>query len=1026
MKKALYLLVSLTTSIIAIAGDIIPSCGYDINDRFETKKIMGRDCWFFPGYLKSSEEAQAIFQLGHLERLALWGEPTIERAAKTGKGYCAGNPLAKLLYERFNDKKIPAIGPIYTWHEDKWENDRIVLKENSPACEYLEETAKKDNFLGWIAYNEWSTAFGWFMSYNTKEKVDGITVPIEKAGAVLGLQMFKNWELPPKSRKDFEEAACYSWKCVNNTYNYNTSLMVGSKLWAFHWGAMWQCKSIIMENRTPGANNVLAQSLARGAARMSGKPWGYLPATDWYSTMAPMIGSVIPDMKRQGTRGWQYLNASLCRRLWYYNVMGNPTLLLDEAASYRYIDMENDGTYKLTWYGEICQEIFDFADTFKNRGISYTPVRIVMGWLNGTSPRGSKAFGLFDYTPGEHMTRELLNRVIFPTKEDEETEANMFGPTPYGDLYDLLRIGAPQGPLPLELLENYKILFCTGELYLTMPEKKRLEEYVTQGGVLVINTEQAKGHFNSFFLGAEISDENKEADSMKCILDGKELKSGKFTYSPLKPLKDTAIIYEIKGAPVVTRSGCGKGFVIAVGAHWMLENMITEKTYRGKIYDTRRTILPLAGDILERFTKSLIPLQLEGENIKDRILYSLNRKGKGWVVSVYNNSGRITQGVKGPELIDITKNTTVKLLINDPVIKYAVEWLSREIEPITESSKKRFIEMELVPGDFKIFELRPDEIPPIEIERKVNFALNKITTSSSSTVNNPPRLAVDGKTDIHYGWRSKSTCPQWIMVDLSREEDINAVKVITAWSENNIYCNRTYQYTVSVSMDSKSWTTVIDESENIQPASKSGLYRRFAPVKARYVKLDVTLNSYMQGAQVVELAVYGDKIEKEQLPWMQNPGKLKMPLEIEMLKKEIYLSDMKPESWKQGWKELTMDAECFRCNKIKIRGTTFEKGLGTHANSEIIYRLNPADGWKYFTAYAGIDDIAADSPGTVKFMVYVDGKLVYQTDTVTSRFRAIPVWANIEGAKELKLVVNDSDDGVEGDIADWADANIRK
>ena len=38
----------------------------------------------------------------------------------------------------------------------------------------------------------------------------------------------------------------------------------------------------------------------------------------------------------------------------------------------------------------------------------------------------------------------------------------------------------------------------------------------------------------------------------------------------------------------------------------------------------------------------------------------------------------------------------------------------------------------------------------------------------------------------------------------------------------------------------------------------------------------------------------------------------------------------------------------------------------------------------------------------------------------------VPVWANLEGVRELKLVVSDCDDGINGDIADWADACLRK
>ena len=39
---------------------------------------------------------------------------------------------------------------------------------------------------------------------------------------------------------------------------------------------------------------------------------------------------------------------------------------------------------------------------------------------------------------------------------------------------------------------------------------------------------------------------------------------------------------------------------------------------------------------------------------------------------------------------------------------------------------------------------------------------------------------------------------------------------------------------------------------------------------------------------------------------------------------------------------------------------------------------------------------------------------------------AAPVWADLTGVRELKLVVDDCGDGIYGDIADWVDPVLRK
>ena len=64
--------------------------------------------------------------------------------------------------------------------------------------------------------------------------------------------------------------------------------------------------------------------------------------------------------------------------------------------------------------------------------------------------------------------------------------------------------------------------------------------------------------------------------------------------------------------------------------------------------------------------------------------------------------------------------------------------------------------------------------------------------------------------------------------------------------------------------------------------------------------------------------------------------------------------------------------------------------------------------------------------GTVEFLVYADGKLVARSGRLTMENQPVPMWASLEGVRELKLVVSDCDDGINGDIADWGEATLRK
>lgn len=108
-------------------------------------------------------------------------------------------------------------------------------------------------------------------------------------------------------------------------------------------------------------------------------------------------------------------------------------------------------------------------------------------------------------------------------------------------------------------------------------------------------------------------------------------------------------------------------------------------------------------------------------------------------------------------------------------------------------------------------------------------------------------------------------------------------------------------------------------------------------------------------------------------------------------------------------------------NTITINGRTYTKGLGVHANSEIIYNL--AGNYQRFFADIGVDDETC-SAGSVQFEVYHDGMLSYQSPVLNHGDDAISIEINTFGVNELKLVVNDGGNGISCDHGDWADARL--
>jgi hypothetical protein len=135
---------------------------------------------------------------------------------------------------------------------------------------------------------------------------------------------------------------------------------------------------------------------------------------------------------------------------------------------------------------------------------------------------------------------------------------------------------------------------------------------------------------------------------------------------------------------------------------------------------------------------------------------------------------------------------------------------------------------------------------------------------------------------------------------------------------------------------------------------------------------------------------------------------------------ESYLSDLK-------WMHAANYQKPVGRNKnsaggqIKMNGRSYDKGLGTHVASVILYNLDGR--CVAFSADVGVDDVSAGK-GTVAFEVWGDGEKLYDSGKVAGGTAGKKASVDLTGRRLLKLVVTPAGDDTEGDYADWADARI--
>ncbi|MEF2278529.1 NPCBM/NEW2 domain-containing protein [Deinococcus sp. YIM 134068] len=187
---------------------------------------------------------------------------------------------------------------------------------------------------------------------------------------------------------------------------------------------------------------------------------------------------------------------------------------------------------------------------------------------------------------------------------------------------------------------------------------------------------------------------------------------------------------------------------------------------------------------------------------------------------------------------------------------------------------------------------------------------------------------------------------------------------------------------------------------------------------AKPVSVDVT------GVQNLRLVVTdaGDGIQFDHADWAE----ARVRCSATQPSGEKFLSDLTPVSATNGYGPYEVN----RSNgertagdgrTLTVGGTTYPRGLGVHAASQLDYDLGGT--CSTFSASVGVDDEVGDA-GSVVFRVLADGEVLFDSGTLTGRDPARSVNVSVAGRARLSLQVGDAGDRVSHDHADWLNAKV--
>ena len=140
---------------------------------------------------------------------------------------------------------------------------------------------------------------------------------------------------------------------------------------------------------------------------------------------------------------------------------------------------------------------------------------------------------------------------------------------------------------------------------------------------------------------------------------------------------------------------------------------------------------------------------------------------------------------------------------------------------------------------------------------------------------------------------------------------------------------------------------------------------------------------------------------------------------------DLYLSNLQPAEYSQDWGDLKFDKST-NGNTIQINGKNYYKGLGTHADSRIVFAIDSLSNIydKFYTIIGHDDESDGENNDGVTFEIVLDSTTVFGPSQVFEKGTpAQEVEVDLNNADSLILLVHSGENDY-NDHADWANAKL--
>ncbi len=678
-----------------------------VPESWRASKIAGRDFlmpWniakeFWPLYDKPAEE-RPLYPF-HAE--------SIDQFVATYKGV-RDVPL-------FQSKLVVPVVYISHLHE--------LMKEGSPFLRYLRETKVPFAILinyGAAQFSEADAQAAWrllngefkdqFLGWVSGESVGYVW---DNAPAELKISpSMSRRELLEAHRQFYSNALARKWR---ETFKTETGPMWDKMIPAqstssisfAHALSQWGVNLLGMETAAVMPMTGMRIAFTRGAVRQFGGSFLYYHAPnfgDTATTFTKTQNFAGPDHFYHSRYG-PSMGPSLSwyRKNYYlYYMSGASAIYLEQGYDQFFKPGPGEHPYQLNPLGRITDEFVRFVERHPDRGTPYTPVAFLLDPAHGFEMTDYPhwPFEVSQIDRSDRALRELFGVAYYPglVVEGEPAIADRqpFVSGVFGDIFDVLTAAeetgrrgegetgrnisaSPRRPLSPSL-SGYRAVVVGGRPELSAEWMKRLEDYVRNGGTVVINAGQFK-KLSEQFAGARLLNTTGEAHNARCLSPAEEtqdLKGQIFRYEKIELKGAAPFITTLSGEPLVTVNKFGKGSVVLA----MVTDLLGE--------DERMT--PFAAHMLAHVFADAVPVKVTGD-----VEYLINRTANGWIVTMLNSNG-VLKTQQGMAQVD--RNAYVNVTIAIPGVKSATEWTSDTPLKV----EGGIVSVRIAPGGVAIVELR--------------------------------------------------------------------------------------------------------------------------------------------------------------------------------------------------------------------------------------------------------------------------------------------------------------------------------